>query len=70
MTEYIYQVRSNVPLAAVVGMGNRPAIIVGQFGMGLVVRDRVESATSNGAAASDGHRITLELLERDDQERS
>jgi hypothetical protein len=69
VTEYVYQVRSNVPLAAVVGMGNQPAIIIGQFGMGLVVRDRVESAISNGAAAIDGHRITMELLERYEADR-
>lgn len=64
MTEYIYEVRSNVPLAAVVGQGNRPIVMVGQYGMGLVQRDVRQDAESNGAASADGHRISLELIER------
>lgn len=63
-TTYVYRVCSNAPLAAVVGYGNEPIVMVGQYGMGLVVRDQAQVATACGAAAGSGHRISLELLER------
>ncbi|MFT4281200.1 hypothetical protein [Microbacterium sp.] len=64
MTEYIYQLKSNVPLMAVNGIGNQPIVCAGQYGQGLVRRDVEQIAVSNGAASADGHRLVLELLER------
>jgi len=65
MTEYVYEVRSNKPLAIGVGIGNMPHVYHNENGWGsLVVRDQVQTAESNGAASSVGLRMTMELLER------
>lgn len=64
MTEYVYTVRSNKPLLLAVGIGNMPSIGAGSYGMGLTVRDRVERKRSNGAAASENHEMSMELIER------
>lgn len=66
MTIYTYQVVSNKPLALGTGIGNMPWIIHDRNGYGnLTVRDRIQTARSNGAAAGDGHIVSMELVARE-----
>ena len=63
-TEYVYEVRSDRPMAAYVGIGNIAVLTFSTIG-GIVKRDEVHTISSNGAATGYGT-FTVELKERND----
>lgn len=64
MTTYVYEVRSDRPMAGVTGVGNMAVLCFPSVGFGgLVKRDEVHTVSSNGAATGCGT-FTVELTER------
>lgn len=62
---YRYELETNVPVAAVVGMGNTPSVSVYSYARGEV--GETTEARSNGAATADGHHFKLRLMSVDEE---
>jgi len=63
-TEYVYEVRSDRPMTAYVGIGNVAVLtFISNGWSGIVKRDEVHTIASNGAATGAGT-FTVELKER------
>lgn len=64
MTQYVYEVRSDRPMSAFVGIGNLACLtFTNNMGSGIAKRDEVHTVASNGAATGAGS-FTVELKER------
>ncbi|QYC54984.1 hypothetical protein SEA_POPPER_67 [Arthrobacter phage Popper] len=63
-TEYVYEVRSDRPMAAYVGIGNLAVLTFNPYNA-ITQRDRPVTVASNGAATGAGT-FTVELKERNE----
>lgn len=61
---YVYEVRSDVPLSAIVGPWQTVMVSPGGLWDGLTVRDKVQSASAYTPSHGRQATITLELKER------